>query len=509
MKNNFIFKLPACRIFTIFALAALAGLALASFYALKFDFLVFAIITLTLLFAGLLNFFLKNYWLYLLAFALIFFFAGISYFSLFDQDNKKIALPYDQTLEIDGKIVKRPDVDYNRQQATIEIVSASLDGNMVDISGALLLAKLPHYPSAYYGDRLRFTAKIEKPAQIEDFDYAKYLRRFFIYGIVSNPSGVVLDSSQLNISDRLIRGIYTIPARMEESLNRILPEPQASLAAGILIGAKRNMPDDFKKDLSTTGLTHIVALSGYNITIIVAVFSWVLLGFVSRKWVFLISLAFIVIFVFLTGVSSSVLRAAIFSMMIVFGRTYGKAGDMTNLMLLAALSMVLVNPYLLVSDLGFQLSFLAFAGLIYLSPILNKVFSKTKAALLPEGIYKPLIETLSAQMAVFPLLLTAFGTISIIGPIANLFVIWIIPYAMLASLISAVAGVVAWCLGKATIPITWPFLEYIVLVVQNFAKVPFAAIQTTSGYWIIGLGLYLLMLIISVLLIKKYKLRLI
>ena len=138
--------------------------------------------------------------------------------------------------------------------------------------------------------------------------------------------------------------------------------------------------------------------------------------------------------------------------------------------------MVIANPYILRYDSGFQLSFLAFAGLIYISPQIKKIFEKRNLKKLPDGIKMPLVETLGAQLAVFPLIWYQFGRLSLIAPLSNILVLPLIPLSMLLIFITGVGAMLNFQLGLICSFILWPVLEYIIKIVELLAKVPWASI---------------------------------
>jgi competence protein ComEC len=348
--------------------------------------------------------------------------------------------------------------------------------------------------------------KIEKPESTGEADYAKYLKRQSIFGIVNQGSDIEIQPIQLSLKEKIYKKLYHVSDSFEASLNRLFPEPEASLANGLILGLKKNLPDDYMDALNATGLTHLVALSGYNVTIVIRVLSCLLLGYLSRKKILALGTFIVVLFVLLTGAASSVVRAAIFSILLLFGGSLGRKADNTNLMLLAAVAMVLLNPYVLRYDLGFQLSFLAFAGLIYISPIIKKILSKEKYNFIPEFIKAPLTETLSAQAAVFPLLVMQFGRLSLIAPIANVAVLWIVPYAMAISFVSGLVGLIYYPLGKAVSFISWPILEYIVKVPELFAHIPLASIEFQKSYWYVEMLMFAALAVIVKIYYRKFKL---
>lgn len=487
-------KIPKFRLFTIFSLAFLVGVALASFVVVDYEhsrtILIYSILALVL--AAIYNLIYKNYILIIISLSLAGLFSGLFYYSRFEFVTRP-NIEYGIEREIEGQIIRKPAVDYKKQSVVIET------------NGQRILVSLPHYPKVYYGDKVKFTGTIEKPGMIEDFDYGKYLKKDLIFGTMTAPKDAIANTGKLNLLQKIYKNLYAVSDNFEGSINRILPEPQASLAAGLILGIKRNIPEYLKEALNITGLIHIIALSGYNVTIIVAVLADLLIGYIGRKKVFLFGSLLIVGFVILTGAASSVVRAAIFSFLVLLGKVIGRRADFTNLIVLAALLMILYNPFTLALDVGFQLSFLAFCGLIYLSPIVAKIFEKHWISKIPNIIKSPLIETLAAQIAVFPLILSLFGRVSIIGPISNIAVLWIVPWSMALSFVAGIFGLIWYPLGKLAALIAWPALFYIVKMVEVMAKVPGASIEAGKGVWQLEVVLYAVLMFFVIYLSRKFK----
>ncbi len=496
-------KIYPFRVFTILISGFLVGILTSSY--LEFDFQkswqIFAYVAIALLFVALFNFIYKNKILTIVNWALIFIILGIGYYSYFDQ-RSNVSLPYDQEIGLTGTIVKKVERDYKKQKITLRITDSDTEEGTDKVN---ILVNAPHYPEYRYGDIIRLSGKIVEPGEFDGFDYSIYLRRYLTFGVVYRPEAI----EKIGESDTFItstkKALYSTSLAFEKSLNSSFAEPHASLSSGLILGVKRNMPDEFLEALNFTGLTHIIALSGYNVTIIVVALSALLLPVMGRKKVFWLSLILVIAFIILTGAASSVVRAAIFSMLIIFARTIGRRGDQVNIMLLAALIMVLINPYVLHDDLGFQLSFLAFSGLIFVSPILEKIFLHKKISKTPDWILLPLRETLSAQIAVTPIILIAFGRVSLIAPLSNLLVLWIIPLAMLLVFVVGLSGIVLPILGKALAYLAWPALAYIISVTRGLSKIPYSSISSEDNLFIIGIVLYMVLLSAILWLKKKFK----
>lgn len=494
-------SIPPYRVFTIYALIFLFGIFLFSLVPLSFgrSWQILAFASLLFLLAALVNFLLKNYSLVIVSWSLaILAITGI-YFTFHDNNYQVLENSSDVTIE--GVIRSKPEVDYKKQRATVDIVTI----NDQKISRKTKVSvDFPKFPVLEYGDEIKVSGEIKNP-NLMDYSYQKYLKKNLIAGLIYQPTFVQITGQEKSFQVTLIRGLYMISSYFEQSLNSVLPEPQASLASGLILGIKRNIPDDLSDDLSKSGLTHIIALSGFNITIIMKVISDLLRKPLGKKKTFIFGILLVIMFVLLTGAASSVIRAAIFSTLIIYGSTIGRKADQTNLMLFAALIMVVLNPFVLVNDVGFQLSFLAFCGLIYVSPILTKLIANSKISNWPEGIKSPLTETLSAQIAVFPLIIYVFGRFSLIAPVANLIVLWILPISMLMAFLVGISGLIMYALGKLVALFAWPVISYIIYATKITANLPLASFDLGKGAISPMIFLYASLLFLLIFGYRKYK----
>lgn len=258
-------------------------------------------------------------------------------------------------------------------------------------------------------------------------------------------------------------------------LNALLPEPHASLLSGILFGTKASMPRSFTDSLVTTGTLHIIALSGMNISILTSITAKMTL-FLGRKASSIVTMCLIVLFVLFVGPSPSVVRAAImgsFSLLaICFGR---QSWGLLSLVLSAGI--MLLFDFSLMENLSFQLSFLATFGII----LANKgVECEQGNGILQQSIFflkENFRTTISAQIFTVPVILYHFHRISLIAPIANVAIEWVVQPIMILGFITSIIGFIWLPLGFLPAWITWVPLTYLITVVELLAKVPGAAIQ--------------------------------
>lgn len=250
-------------------------------------------------------------------------------------------------------------------------------------------------------------------------------------------------------------------------VHSILPDTEAGLGLGFLIGVKSQLPDELNNQLKLLGLTHIVVASGYNLTVLVRL-ARRLLAKQSHYQMTAAAMALIVGFVLVTGMSPSMSRAALVSGLSVLAWYYGRRVHPALLIALAAAVTTACNPLYVWSDIGWWLSFLSFAGVMLLAPLVQRrVFGARR----PKLVGQVVIETICAQITTLPLIIFIFGTVSVLALPANVLVVPLIPLAMLLTFIAGVAGtavpLVAW-------PACW-VLGYICQLVTLLAKVPWAS----------------------------------
>ncbi|MEK7096615.1 MAG: ComEC/Rec2 family competence protein [Patescibacteria group bacterium] len=414
--------------------------------------------------------------------------------------------PYDRSGLISGQIINRPIIKETRQEMILETDSVKIDDQSIRQTGnkPKILVYLPKYPIYNYGDQVEVSGKIIKPEKFEDFNFENYLKKYPARAYIKETSSVEKTGSNTSIATLLIGSLYSFSGRIEKSLSSILPEPEASFAAGLVLGQKTNLPKYLLANLQITGTTHLIALSGYNVTIIINALVLLLSPFLNKRWLLVMGGFLVLFFIIMTGLSPSVVRAAIFSLLLIFGKTIGRKANQVNLMLLAAVAMVIFNPNLLLYDIGFQLSFAAFSGIIIISPLIDRFVLKTKLVDWPAYITKTFSETLSAQLAVMPIIVFSFKIVSLISPIANLAVLWIIPWAMFLVFIGIALSLIWLPLGKISIIVIWPVLKSIIFIINLFSRIPLASFSVQNESVYKGLS-YLILAFVIIIIIRAKK----
>lgn len=277
-----------------------------------------------------------------------------------------------------------------------------------------------------------------------------------------------------------------------------LPEPHGSFTLGLLVGQRTMLPENLTQQLTTTGLTHIVAVSGYNLTILVQL-ARRLLQKRSKYQATSMTLGLIMAFVLLCGLSASIVRAALVSVMSLWAWYYGRVFKPELLIVLAAAVTGAWSPTYIWGDIGWYLSFLAFTGILVVAPrIIQRLSTWANTHQLDKPLPALLIETSAALITTTPLILFVFGRLSVVALVTNIAVLPFIPLAMLGGLVAGIAGVATPHLaGWFALP-TRLLVTYMLGVVRLFARLPHAVIDIRfswqqmvvvyGGLIIVGLG---------------------
>ncbi len=405
-----------------------------------------------------------------------------------------------QKVEIEGVIVE---TDVRRDKAKYTIASQKLkiqsskfkdelqirsQKSQIEISGDVLIS-LEKYPQYHYGDRVRISGDLQEPGEFDGFSYSNYLSRYGVYSVMYRPWVTVIGEGEGNL---FWRSMGFLQNKFLERINQIFPEPHASFEAGLLVGARKGIPPDLMEKFNITGLTHIIAISGYNITIIIVFVMWILKG-IPRRIGFLVAIISIILFTLFVGASPAVVRASIMGILGLIALNYGRQNNIHITVLFSAFFMVLWNPKILWWDVGFQLSFAAVLGLIYVAPLFDKYANKLPEAF---GMREAIQMTLSAQVMALPIIILNFERLSIIAPLSNLLVIFAIPLAMLFGFLAVIFSFVFNGISLVLGYITWGILSYIIWIIEFMSRIPYASIDIPGMKLWMMFGYYLLLILL-------------
>lgn len=384
-----------------------------------------------------------------------------------------------QAVSVTGLIVEEPDRRPMQTKYTIA-VEAMTDGSgtiLNGITGRVLVTDRRQWPLYRYNERIIATGVLEKPEQIETFYYDRYLSRFDIYSVMYRASV----SSRGEPAPSLKGSLIALKDSFESQINRLYPEPHASFMAGLLTGSRRGIPEDLMEAFNQTGLTHIIAISGYNITIIIAIIGSMLF-WLPQKVRFIPAVIAIVAFTIFVGAGAAVVRASIMGILGLAALQFGRLVHIRLSILWTVLFMTIANPKILWYDAGFQLSFLAVIGLTEFGPLLDRFFSRVPETL---AVRESLQMTIAAQVAATPLIILLFGRFSLIAPIANLLVAPLLPLAMLFGACGTLLSYVIFPLGQLVAYLGWACLEWIIWIAKLCAAIPYASVDLTIPRWAI------------------------
>lgn len=374
-----------------------------------------------------------------------------------------------KTTRITGIIIDEPDV---REEYT----NIVLEAHVLDKKPRVLM-RMPVYTELAYGDEVVMTGKIMSPQNFapkdnaKAFDYVAYLAKDGIYYQMYFPDEVVVSRNNRNI----IRGeLIEIKDWLIRNISQNISEPEASLAAGITLGAKQSLGDVLLQKFRETGVAHIVVLSGYNIAVVAGIVSRLVM-FMPFALRLMMSAFGILLFATMVGGGATVVRATIMALVVILSRMLGRESDALRVLVLAGWVMVFVNPTILLYDVSFQLSFSATLALVVLVPVIEKYFLFLRNRIFREIV----ITTFATQIFVLPLILYHMGTVSLVGFVANLFILPAVPFAML---VTALVSVFAWVpiFGELAALSAHFVLAYIVRAVEVFSLTPFASLSGIS-----------------------------
>lgn len=451
--------LASVKISFLFIVVLSAGAAVLFFFLIKLNFIKKKFLPITLLF--------------------LFIIAGSFYYLVYsDYQLKKVKIIFNQKIEFSGVVENVR--EKNPSQKFVVGLKTPYSGK--------ILVKTSAYPEYQYGDLLKFNGIIENLDQ----KYNSYLAKDNVFGTLDFPK---IDLISKNQGLKIYSFLYSIKNNFIGNLKKSLPAEQSAFLSGIILGEREDFSKEFKKQMSVSGTTHLVALSGYNISILVFVISSLLGWFFSRRISFYFSILLIIVFVLMAGAQASVVRAAFMGGILLLANKISRVYSFRNSIATAAFIMVLINPKVLAFDLGFQLSFLALMGIAYLHPAIKNFWKVAKEA----GFLswrENLLTTISAQAMVFPVLISNFGLFSFISIISNILILSLIPLTMSLGFILGMLGFVS---GALSLIFGWfvnLFVSYEIFVIKFFGSMEILRINHLSPFFIFAYYLALAVFIV-------------
>ncbi len=395
-------------------------------------------------------------------------------------------------VSIVGYISADPNVRDTYTQLEITALQIEADDVARPVRGRLM-APVGFYPRYEYGDLLHVTGDLETPPVLDTFSYKEYLAARGIHSLIHYATIAPLEEIGGN---RLLRFIFRYKRHLRATIERILPNPEAGLLSGILLGLSHTLPDDLDAAFRITGLTHIIVISGFNISIVIQGVMLGLRRLLHRWWALGISLAMVAFYTVFVGPTPPVVRAALMGGLFVMGELLGRPSHPLTTLAAASVLMTLWNPLMLWS-VSFQLSLAATLALLIIEPLLAQ---RIYGWLIPHMddddarrwlrlLRDVLLATVAAQLLTLPIIWHHFRSISLISLLANLLVLSIQPAIMAFGALATVLGVLWLPLGRVAAWIAWLFLRYNIGIVRLLARIPGAAVEapvlSTRGLWVL------------------------
>jgi competence protein ComEC len=435
----------------------------------------------------------------LTAVALIWFLAGAGRLLLAQPriDAEHIAF-YNEAgrVTLQGVVSHEPDRRPTLTNLRLDVKALILaDGTAIPLRGRVLV-KAPAYIAVEYGDLVHVTGLLETPPVFESFSYRDYLARQGIHSLLRQADVAVIDSHH---GFFLWEWLYRFKAHALKTLLAIWPEPEASLLAGILLGVESGIPADLNEAFVATGTSHIIAISGFNLSIIAGVFIQTGNRLLKGRGKTLLPLVGLWLYTILVGASAAVLRAAVMATVMILAQHEERVTHGPTSLAAAVLVMGIVNPYVL-WDVGFQLSLAATLGLILYTEPLTRWFERCFARLTDKEraqqivglLSDALIVTLAAQITTTGVIIGVFRRLSLVTLLTNLLILPAQQYVMFAGGVALIAGLLLRPVGQVLSWLGWAFLTYTIGAVRWTATFPLASVELGNitlplvwGYYIV------------------------
>ncbi len=381
-------------------------------------------------------------------------------------------------LTIAGTVVTEPE-DRGRSQR-FQVRVERIRNPASTVSGGKVLVTVRPFPRFRYGDRVTLTGKLRTPESFDTFDYRDFLAR---QGVVSLADFPRIQREGGGGGSDVQRALWSVRRPLATALERALPEPEAALAEGILLGIRSSIPRGLTDDLNAAGISHIVAISGYNVTIVaglaVAALRWPL----GRRRATAAAAVIVIAFVLFVGASPSVLRAGVMGIVMLGASLVGRPGSVMTAIAVSAALLTAISPRA-IDDVAFQLSFAATAGLALLAEPLSSLFRALLRRALPEAAGRVLADsagvTLAANIAVIPIIGSTFGRVSLMAVPANLVAAPLVPLILCTSALTAAGGAIFPAAASVLGSLALPPLSALIAVGQGAAAIP-GSVLSFSG----------------------------
>ncbi len=385
------------------------------------------------------------------------------------------------TAGIVGTLVEPPDVreTYTNLKVRVEQIQPAGNTQLIPVRG-LVLARVPNSVTFNYGDRILLEGKLETPAENEDFSYRDYLANHGVYSYLGYPATSLVLVGQGNPA---MARLYKFRDMAVKEVYALFPDPEASLMAGILLGVQAGISPELQEAFRITGTSHIIVISGFNITIIAGMLTLIFSRILGRYKGSCAAAIGIILYTLLVGANAAVVRAAILGVLTLLGHLVGRRQAGLNSLTFVAGVMAMITPTVL-WDVSFQLSFAATLGLMLYAGPMSEWFTNMAAKCMPadkaEKLARPVAEyfliTLAAQLTTLPLMIYYFKRLSLSALIANPLILPAQPAVEIIGGLAVLCGMVLRPVGQLLAWAAWPFTAYTIRMVEMLATIPHGSI---------------------------------
>jgi competence protein ComEC len=378
---------------------------------------------------------------------------------------------------IQGIVIEPADVreTYTNLRVQVEQVQTASQSQIVPVRG-LLLARVPNSVTFNYGDRIQLQGKLLTPPENEDFSYRDYLANRGIYSYLPYPSTSLVEAGQ---GHPLMAVLFDFKQKAINEVYSLFPDPEAGLLAGILLGVQTGISSPLQEAFRQTGTSHIVVISGFNITVIAGLFTFLFSRLLGRYKGAIVAAIGIILYTLLVGANAAVVRAAILGLFTLLGHLVGRRQAGLNSLTFVGAVMAMLTPTVL-WDVSFQLSFAATLGIMLYAEPMTEWFISSAARFIPpdkaEKLAGPvgeyLLLTLAAQITTLPLMIYYFKRLSLTALVANPMILPAQPAVEIIGGLAVLAGLVFRPLGLLLAWAAWPFIAYTIRMVEWMATIP-------------------------------------
>ncbi len=452
-------------IFLLSCLCFVGGVLAAAVFSSALDWAFFIFLFSVLVFVSVLTEQKKVLWL---AVPLLLFFGGNYRMSRAEDlvERPELSIFYGQAVKTEGWVCEDPSrYDYYQKAVVCAYYPE-----------ARILVETGLESELRYGQRVSLDGVLQEPVSFSGFDYKSYLSRKGVYFVMDEPQLELLPGQKITWRTVPIH----LKNKLEKSLEKTFAVPWAGFFEALIFGDEDNIPGQWKEILNTAGVRHIVAVSGTNITILSSVILnfFIFLG-LWRQQAFWVTLGFLFVYVVMIGAPACAVRAGLMGGLLLLATYNGRVPDTERLSLFTLALMLFFTP-LAVFDTGFQLSFLAFLGLVYLSSPLSRLLSGLPSFF---AVKESVVSTLSAQIFVLPLLLFSFGRLSLVSPLANIIVLPFVTFLTIFSFGCALLSLLWLQLGVVVSFVPQLILMILMAVMRFLASFSWAEIFLPIPSW--------------------------